>query len=52
MSTAPPARIPLLIDTDPGIDDAVALLLAVSSPDARLLGVSAVFGNVGLETTS
>jgi pyrimidine-specific ribonucleoside hydrolase len=45
-------RPPFVIDTDPGIDDALALLLAVGSPEARLLAVSTVFGNVGLETTT
>lgn len=47
---APP--IPLLIDCDPGIDDSVALLLACASPEVRLLGVSTVAGNVGLEHTT
>jgi purine nucleosidase len=43
------ARTPLLIDCDTGIDDAVALLYACGSPDADLLGVSCVPGNVVLE---
>ncbi|HEX4251832.1 MAG TPA: nucleoside hydrolase [Pseudonocardia sp.] len=42
----------LLVDTDPGVDDAVALLLAVASPEVRLLGVSAVFGNVAVGTAA
>jgi inosine-uridine nucleoside N-ribohydrolase len=41
-----------VIDTDPGVDDAVALLLAMRSPQARLHAVTTVFGNVGLETTT
>lgn len=45
-------RPPFVIDTDPGIDDALALLLAVGSPEARLLAVTTVFGNVGLEITT
>ena len=44
--------VPLLIDCDPGIDDAVALLLACASPEVRLLGVTTVGGNVGLEHTT
>ena len=37
---------PIIIDTDPGIDDAVALLLAAASPELNILGVTAVAGNV------
>ena len=44
--------VPLLIDCDPGIDDAVALLLACASPELRLLGVTTAAGNVGLEHTT
>lgn len=40
---------PLIIDTDPGIDDALALLLALSSPEVRVEAVTIVGGNVGLE---
>ena len=39
----------LLIDTDPGIDDALAILLALSSPDARVEAVTTVAGNVPLD---
>jgi len=39
----------LLIDTDPGIDDALAILLAVSSPEARIEAVTTVAGNVALD---
>jgi pyrimidine-specific ribonucleoside hydrolase len=41
-----------VIDTDPGVDDAVALLLALASPEVELRAVTTVFGNVGLETTT
>lgn len=44
--------IPLIIDTDPGVDDAVALLLAAGSPEVELLAVTTVFGNVELERTT
>lgn len=40
----------IIIDTDPGQDDAVALLLALASPEnVEVLGVVAVAGNVGLK---
>gem|GEM_PF-1980580 len=43
---------PIIIDCDPGQDDAVALFLAMSSPDELdLLGVTTVAGNVPLEKT-
>jgi purine nucleosidase len=42
-------RIPLWIDCDTGIDDALALLLATATPEAQLLGVSTVAGNCSLE---
>jgi inosine-uridine nucleoside N-ribohydrolase len=44
------SRRPLLIDTDPGIDDALALLLAWGSPEAAVEAVTTVAGNVPLET--
>ena len=40
----------LIIDTDPGIDDALALLLALSSPEVKVEAVTVVGGNVGLES--
>ncbi|KIC11120.1 nucleoside hydrolase [Leisingera sp. ANG-M1] len=43
----------IIIDTDPGQDDAVAILLALASPDELdLLGITCVAGNVPLELTS
>ena len=44
-------RQPLIIDTDPGQDDAVAILLALASPEIDLLGITTVAGNVPLELT-
>jgi pyrimidine-specific ribonucleoside hydrolase len=44
--------IPLIIDTDPGVDDAVALALAVASPEADLLAVTTVFGNAPVASTT
>ncbi|MEZ5715852.1 MAG: nucleoside hydrolase [Paracoccaceae bacterium] len=47
----PPAKI--IIDTDPGQDDAVAILLALASPDEiELLGITCVAGNVPLALTA
>ncbi len=42
----------IIIDTDPGQDDAVAILLALASPELELLGISCVAGNVPLALTS
>ena len=39
----------ILIDTDPGIDDALAILLALASPEISLEGLSVVHGNCSLE---
>ncbi|PZO65589.1 MAG: nucleoside hydrolase [Paracoccus denitrificans] len=41
----------IIIDTDPGQDDAVALLLAFASPELEILGITAVAGNVPLALT-
>jgi len=41
----------IIVDTDPGQDDAVALLLALASPKLDLLGITAVAGNVPLALT-
>ena len=48
--TTTPRKI--IIDTDPGQDDAVAILLALASPgDIEVLGITAVAGNVPLPLT-
>ncbi|WP_051515876.1 nucleoside hydrolase [Candidatus Blastococcus massiliensis] len=44
--------VPLVIDTDPGIDDALAILLALASPEVDLRLVTTVHGNVDLEQTT
>ncbi len=41
----------IIIDTDPGQDDAVAILLALASPELDVLGIVAVAGNVPLKLT-
>ena len=43
---------PILIDCDPGHDDAVALLLALASPEVELVGVTTVSGNQTLAKTT
>ncbi len=43
------AKIKLIIDVDTGIDDALALLDACAAPEAELLGVTTLSGNVDLE---
>ncbi|MGQ2907933.1 MAG: nucleoside hydrolase [Aliihoeflea sp.] len=41
----------IIIDTDPGQDDAVAILLALASPELEVIGITAVAGNVPLALT-
>lgn len=41
----------IIIDTDPGQDDAVAILLALASPELEVVGITAVAGNVPLDLT-
>ncbi len=43
---------PVIIDCDPGHDDAIALLLAVASPELDILGVTTVAGNTTLDKTT
>jgi purine nucleosidase len=46
------SKIPLLVDCDPGLDDAIAILLAIASPDEiDILGITTVFGNGPAERT-
>lgn len=42
----------IIFDTDPGIDDAIALLLALRSPELNVIGVTSVFGNVDVAQTT
>lgn len=42
----------LIIDTDPGIDDAQAIAFAVAHPEIELLGLTTVFGNADIDTTT
>ena len=43
---------PVIIDCDPGHDDAIALLLALASPEVAPLGVTTVHGNQTLAKTT
>jgi len=45
------ASRPIIIDTDPGQDDAIAILLALASEEFEVLGITAVAGNVPLSLT-
>lgn len=44
-------KIPLLIDTDPGVDDALALLMAFNDARHEVVGLTIAAGNVGLRHT-
>ena len=43
--------LPIIIDCDPGTDDAVAILLALASPEIALHAITVVGGNVGIKRT-
>lgn len=47
----PPPRL-VILDTDPGVDDALALLYLRARSDLRLLAITTVFGNADIETTT
>jgi purine nucleosidase len=42
----------IIIDTDPGVDDSMAILLAFNSPELKVEGLTTVFGNTGSELTT
>jgi inosine-uridine nucleoside N-ribohydrolase len=39
-------RKKIIIDTDPGIDDAMAIFVALNSPEVDVIGLTTIFGNV------
>lgn len=50
-STTPSKTQRVIIDTDPGVDDAIAILLALRSPELKVEAITPVCGNVPLELT-
>ena len=42
-------RVKMIIDTDPGVDDAMAIFYAAAAPEIELLGLTTIFGNVTVE---
>ena len=46
------ARTRVIIDTDPGVDDAIAILLALASPELDVVAITTVTGNVELASTT
>ncbi|MGQ0675231.1 MAG: nucleoside hydrolase, partial [Rhodospirillales bacterium] len=52
-ATLPPRmeKRPVIVDCDPGQDDAVAVLLALAAPELDVLGITTVAGNVPLKLT-
>lgn len=45
-------KIPIILDCDPGHDDAIAMILAHASPEIEILGVTSVAGNQTVEKTT
>ncbi|WP_129138353.1 nucleoside hydrolase [Modicisalibacter coralii] len=43
---------PIIFDTDPGVDDAQAIAIALAHPDIELLGLTTTFGNVEVATAT
>ena len=46
------AKLKVIFDTDPGVDDAMALLLLARHPEVELIGVASCFGNGSIDTTT
>ncbi len=43
---------PIIFDTDPGVDDAQAIAIALAHPDIELLGMTTTYGNVDVTTAT
>ncbi|KAL2903999.1 putative uridine nucleosidase 2 [Bienertia sinuspersici] len=46
MAEGEPRKKKLIIDTDPGIDDAMAIFVALQSPEVEVIGLTTIYGNV------
>ncbi len=42
----------IILDTDPGIDDAMAILFAEAHPDIELMGITTVYGNATIDNAT
>lgn len=42
----------IIFDTDPGVDDAMALLFALKSPEIEVIGLTTIFGNSNVDATT
>ncbi|MGH2467521.1 MAG: nucleoside hydrolase [Candidatus Limnocylindrales bacterium] len=52
MTRSIPGRIPLILDVDTGIDDALALLYAAAAPEIELLAATCVAGNIDAQNVA
>ncbi|KAJ3540288.1 hypothetical protein NM688_g6249 [Phlebia brevispora] len=48
-AVAPKKKIPVIIDTDPGVDDVIAILLALASPELDVRAIIITFGNTDVD---
>ena len=39
----------IILDTDPGVDDTMAIAYALAHPDIELLGLTTVYGNINID---
>ncbi|GAW00327.1 nucleoside hydrolase [Lentinula edodes] len=51
MNSSDPKKIPIIFDTDPGVDDIIALLLALSSPELEILAILVSYGNTDVDSS-
>lgn len=52
MSTETQRKIDIILDCDPGYDDAAAILLAAGNPNVNILAITVVAGNQSIEKVS